>query len=90
MQERSQARQQRHILERAHIDEPQAESGFRDKPNLHATRGADKQHVGPMVLHQFMSNCQSGDNMSAGSTTDDENAQIRQMSAFQEAAKNSE
>ena len=76
------AGKQRDVLERPYIDEAEAESGFGDKTAFHAARRADKQNFSGMAINKFMSHGQRRNDVAAGASTGDENAQLRQGSPF--------
>ena len=74
----AQAGGQRDILERAHVDEAEAKSGFGNEANFKAARGADKEDFGFVAFNQLVGYGEGGNNVAAGAASGNENSQFRQ------------
>src|ERR1017187_9270716 len=84
--EGAQAREQRYVFERTHIDEAQIEAGLGHQSNLHAPRRAHKEHFSRVPLNQLVSHRQRRNDVASGAAARYEYAQIRHFSAFQREA----
>ena len=81
-------RKERHVVERANIDEAQVEAGLGHQANLHAPRRAHKEHLGRVAIDQLVSDRQRRNDVPAGAAAGNENAQVRQIYSFQVPGSN--
>ena len=69
-------RKERHVVERANIDEAQFEACIGDEADLHASLSADKQHFRTASHDQFIGHGKGWNNVAAGSAAGDEDAKF--------------
>jgi hypothetical protein len=72
------ARGQRYVFERSHIDEAQAKSGLGNETNFQASRRADKKDFGFVELNQLVGYGEGGNDVAASTASGNENSQFRQ------------
>ena len=74
IEECAEARGEGYIFERANVDETKVEAGLGNEANLHAARGADKQHLGRVTIDEFVRHRERRDDVAAGAAAGNKDA----------------
>jgi hypothetical protein len=71
------ARGEGDIFQWAHVDEAETKTSRRNQARLHAARGADEENLGMMARDELVSDGEGRDDVAAGASAGDEDAERR-------------